>query len=128
MAPRIPKANIMEPAIARMPTPVAFEDGLGERHHTVDPNNEPLEVLTLREDLIAVPSFEFALRERVSRLASFRHACYGHVRAVERLDKGGASTLAIVSDRVPGVRLSNILAVAERELLPLEIEAGLCLI
>lgn len=117
----------MDPAIARAPMPVAFEDGLGERRHTVDPRNEPLEALTLRSELTAVPSFEFALRERVSRLASFRHACYGHVRGVERIDRG-TPTLAIVSDRVPGVRLSEVLAVAEKELLPVEIDAGLCLI
>ena len=117
----------MDPAIARAPMPIAFEDGLGERRHTVDPRNEPLEVLTLRSELTSVPSFEFALRERVSRLASFRHACYGNVRGVERIDRG-TPTLAIVSDRVPGVRLSEILTVAEKELLPVEIDAGLCLI
>jgi hypothetical protein len=115
----------MDPAIARQPAPsFVFEDGLGKRHHTIDAGNQPLEVLTLREELTAVPSFEFALRERASRLAGFRHACYGHVRGV---DKTGA-TLAIVSDRVAGVRLSEILTVAEQQLLPVEIDAALCLI
>jgi serine/threonine protein kinase len=115
----------MDPAIARTPAPsFVFEDGLGTRHHTTDAGNQPLEVLTLREELTAVPSFEFALRERASRLAGFRHACFGHVRGV---DKTGA-TLAVVSDRVEGIRLSEILTVAEQQLLPVEIDAALCLI
>ena len=69
-------------------------------------------MLCLRGELTAVPSFEFALRERVSSLAAFRHACYGRVRSVERL-KDPASTLALVSDATPGVRLSDLLAFAK---------------
>ena len=38
------------------------------------------------------------------------------------------STLALVSERTPGVRLSDILALAERESIPLDINAALCLI
>lgn len=124
MAPRSP--TTMEPAIARGPAPVVFEDGLGSRHHTLDAGTQPVEVLTLRREITAVASFEFALRERVSRFAGFRHPCYAHVRGVERVDRG--SMLAIVSDQAAGIRLSNLLAVAGRKLIPLEIEAGLCLI
>ena len=41
------------------------------RHQVLDPvRNEPVEMLCLRGELTAVPSFEFALRERVSRLAT----------------------------------------------------------
>jgi hypothetical protein len=117
--------SLMDPAIARTPAPsFVFEDGLGKRHHNVDAGNQPLELLTLREELTAVPSFEFALRERASRLAGFRHASYGHVRGI---DKTG-STLAVVSDRVQGVRLSELLTVAEQQLLPVEIDAALCVI
>src|SRR5688500_7924198 len=115
----------MEPS--RVPTPVAFTDGLGDRHHSDGPGNEPLEILTLRPDLTSVPAFEFALRERVSRLAGFQHECYGQIRGISRLGLD-ASTLALVSDRVPGDRLSVILSIAERELIPLEIGAGLALI
>jgi len=105
---------------------VVFEDGLGTRHHTLDATAQPLEILTLRPELTAVPSFEFALRERVSRLAGFRHPSFGQVRSVERLDRG--ATLALISDHVPGIRLSEILAFAGKELLPLDIDAGLCLL
>ena len=106
---------------------MTFEDGLGERHLVVDRAHEPVEMLCLRGELTSVPSFEFALRERVSRLASFRHTCYGHVRSVERLKDSG-STLALVSDAPNGVRLSEILAFAERENVPLDIDAALCLL
>jgi hypothetical protein len=115
----------MDPAIARQDaSPFVFEDGLGTRHYTQDAGNQPLEILTLRPELTAVPSFEFALRERTSRLNTFRHAAYAHVRGI---DKSG-STLAVVSDRLEGIRLSELLAVAEQQLLPVEIDAGLCII
>ena len=81
----------MDPAIARTPssTPVAFEDGLGQRRLSVSVANEPLELLALREDLTAVSSFEFALRDRVSRLSSFQSEHYSRVRGVERVGTVG---------------------------------------
>ncbi|HKT81168.1 MAG TPA: hypothetical protein VJP86_13170, partial [Vicinamibacterales bacterium] len=113
---------------ASAPPAVTFRDGLGERRHVVDPTgSEALEVLCLRGELSSVPSFEFALRERVSHLAQFRHAYYGRVRGVERLGARDA-TLAIVSDATPGIRLSDILAKAEERRIPLDINAALCLI
>src|SRR5213593_2437984 len=120
----------MDPALvsAATPAPLTFEDGLGERHLVVDrARNEPMEMLCLRGELTAVPSFEFALRERVSRLASFRHTCYGHVRTVERLKDSG-STLALVSDATTGVRLSKLLQFAEHDNVTLDIDAALCLL
>jgi serine/threonine protein kinase len=89
--------------------------------------NETLELLALREELTAVSAFEFALRDRVSRLSSFQSEHYGRVRGVERVGKTG-TTLAIVSEHVQGVRLSEILAFAESRLLPIETNAALCLI
>ena len=120
----------MDPAFAPVAAPatVTFHDGLGERHRIVDrARNEPVEVLSLRSELTAVPSFEFSLRERVSHLSTFRHACYARVRSVERL-KNPASTLALVSDITPGVRLSEILAFAENSQVTLDIDAALCLL
>jgi serine/threonine protein kinase len=90
--------------------------------------NEPLELLALREELTAVSSFEFALRDRVSRLSSFQSEHYGRVRGVERIGQGGTTRLAIVSDHVQGVRLSEVLTFAESRLLPIETNAALCLI
>ena len=120
----------MDPALAAASTSgaVMFQDGLGERRLIVEPTgNGTLEMLCLGGELTSVPSFEFALRERVSRLSSFRHTSYGRVRSVERLSDSG-STLALVSEHMPGVRLSEILALAERERIPLDINAALCLI
>lgn len=117
----------MHPAHTHAPTPVTFTDGLGQRHRTDGPSGEPLEVLTLRKDLTSVPAFEFALRERVSRLAGFSHECYGPVRGISRLGTD-ASSLALVSDRVAGDRLSTILSAADRELIPLEIGGALAVV
>ena len=99
----------MDSAVARASTPAAvlFEDGLGVRRHILDQaTNETLEMLSLRGELTAVPSFEFALRERVSRLANFRHAYYGRVRRVDRLTDQ-TSSLAIVRGSQGGSRQSE---------------------
>jgi len=120
----------MEPASAHAgaPAPNAFTDGLGVRRRTTDPvRHEPIELLCLRGELTAVPSFEFALRERVSHLAGFRRACFGAVRSVERL-KSPPSQLVLVSDVTAGVRLSDLLAFAEKADVPLDIDAALCLL
>src|SRR5919201_5912785 len=120
----------MDSAAARLapvPSP-AFRDGLGERVVTVDQTSgDTLETLRLRHDLTSVPSFEFALRERVSRLANFRHGYYVRVRRVDRLQEPGGG-LALVSDHTPGARLSEILHVAEHAKIELDINAALCLI
>lgn len=115
-------------AHAGAPVPYAFTDGLGVRRRTTDPaRHEPIELLCLRGELTAVPSFEFALRERVSHLAAFRHACYATVRSVERL-KNPPAALVLVSDVTAGVRLSDVLAFAEQSTVPLDIDAALCLL
>ena len=115
----------MPAAHARTSTTV-FEDGLGPRHHAAGAAGELLEVLTLRPELTAVASFEFALRERVARLAPFHHEAFTRVRSVERVE--ASSTLALVSDAVEGVRLSTILGVVEQRRLRLETNAAMCLI
>jgi hypothetical protein len=120
----------MDPAIvpAAAPVAVTFADGLGQRHQITDRSrNEPVELLCLRGELTSVPSFEFALRERVSHLATFHHGCYAHVRGVERL-KNSSSTLVVVSDVTAGVRLSDVLAFADRTQVTLDIDAALCLL
>src|SRR3954451_14895772 len=120
----------MDPAVSSpsTPAPVAFEDGLGTRRLALDRSrNETVEMLCLRGELTAVPSFEFALRERLSHLAAFSHGCYNRVRSVERLKDPG-STLALVSDVAVGTRLSEILRFAEAADVTLDIDAALCLL
>ena len=117
----------MNPASAAAERPEAplFSDGLGERIVAVDAaTGDLLQILRVRPQLLAVPSFEFALRERAARLANFRHAYYGRVRRIDRHPSG----LAIVSDHVEGVRLSEMLRVAEERDLRLDLNAALCLL
>jgi hypothetical protein len=118
----------MESAVARgsSSAQVTFEDGLGQRLTSVSVDGEPLEVLALRDELTANSSFELALRDRVNRLTDFESEHYARVRAVERIGKG--SRLALISDRVRGVRLSEILSAAESRLLPVDTNAALCLL
>src|SRR5262245_8838618 len=117
----------MDPALApgSTPKPVVFQDGLGERRRISDISGaDTIEQLCLRSELTAIPSFEFALRERASRLANFRHVYYGRVRSIDRLSEPGA-TLAVVSDSTKGVRLANLLAASQRRPLTLDINASL---
>src|SRR5205823_10185108 len=113
------------PATAERPEAPLFADGLGERVVAVDAaTGDLLQILRVRPQLLAVPSFEFALRERAARLANFRHAYYARVRRIDRHPAG----LAIVSDHVEGVRLSDMLRVAEERQLRLDLNAALCLL
>jgi serine/threonine protein kinase len=117
----------MTPASAAAERPEAplFSDGLGERIVAVDAaTGDLLQILRVRPQLLAVPSFEFALRERAARLANFRHAYYARVRRIDRHPSG----LAIVSDHVEGVRLSDMLRVSEERGLHLDLNAALCLL
>ena len=106
---------------------MAFRDSLGERRLTKDSAGAGVEVLCLRRELAAVPSFEFALRERVTRLAGFRHAYYGRVRGVERSSEF-EHALTILSDATPGIRLSALLDTAHEQRLPVDLDVALCLI
>src|SRR6476659_5477492 len=113
------------PATAERPEAPLFADGLGERVVAVDAaTGDLLQILRVRPKLLSVPSFEFALRERAARLANFRHAYYARVRRIDRHPAG----LAIVSDHVEGVRLSDMLRVAEERRLHLDLNAALCLL
>ena len=114
-------AVVGTPISSLQPTQLTFEDGLGERRYATGTVNEPLEVLKLSSVLSSVSSFDFALRERAARLAGFRHESYARVRSVE-LDRR-TSALVVVSDYVPGIRLSTILAEAHKRPVPLEINA-----
>ena len=102
-----------------------FADGFGARARVDDASGEPVEVLRLRPEIASASGFDFALRERVNRLANFRHAYYARVRRVDRPD---SRTLHVVSDSVEGSRLSRILEVAGHFELDLDVNAALCLL
>src|SRR5262245_62747800 len=115
----------MVPVPNERPEPPLCSDGIGDRVVAADPGTgELLQILRLRPELTAVPSFEFALRERTARLTNFRHAYYARVRRIDRLSGG----LAIVSDHVEGTRLTDVLKVAHQRGLQLDTNAALCLI
>ena len=116
----------MQPAsVVPFTAPAAFTDPLGTRLVISDRPGERLEQLRFAPGLLS-PAFEAALRERVAQLAQFRHPCYARVRRVDRLDGGAA--LALVSEHPRGARLSDVLAVAERDGLDLDINAALCVV
>jgi hypothetical protein len=116
------------PVPNEQPEAPLFSDGLGERVVAADgATGELLQILRIRPALTAVPSFEFALRERAARLANFRHAYYARVRRIDRVQVPGPG-LSIVSDHVEGTRLSDLLRVAHEQNLQLDINAALCLI
>ena len=119
----------MDSVIARVSSPseAVFEDGFGQRRLAVGINGDQLEVLTLRDELTAAAVVEAAVADRVGRLADFQSEHFGRVRSLERSGKS-VPRLVVVSDHVPGIRLSTILAAAERHLLPVEINAALCLL
>ncbi|HET9568763.1 MAG TPA: hypothetical protein VFP16_10365, partial [Vicinamibacterales bacterium] len=119
----------MDPATARAPStgPALFEDGFGERRLALGVNGDQFEVLTLRDELTASAVVEAALRDRANRLADFQSEHFGRVRGVERAGKA-VPRVMVVSDHVPGIRLSKILATAETYLLQVEMHAALCLL
>src|SRR5262249_32349192 len=102
-----------------------FADGLGGRRRREGPH-KPLEIVYLHEQLTVLPSLEFLVRERISRFANIHNDSWTYVRGIERVG-GAASRLALVSEAVTGVRLSQMLSVADQSLLPLDLDAALYL-
>src|SRR5262245_53122694 len=117
----------METNAARVhePRQAVFKDGLGTRYRR-DGSDGPLDVLVLRDTFASIPSFEFLIRERINRLAHIRSESFAQVVFLEHVPDG--ANFAIVSKAVPGVRLSRMLAVAEQNLLPLDIDSALYLV
>lgn len=107
--------------------PVVFEDGLGQRRRVVGARNQTLSVLFLDSELTADPAFESAVRERLAQLAGFHHDAFARARGIVHVTKTPLR-LALASDFVDGPRLSEMLAVADERLIPIEIDAALAII
>ena len=106
-----------------------FEDGLGRRYRPAARNDSdpPLDILCFRHEISDVPAFDFALRERVSRLSDLQHPAYARIKKVDRLnDERG--TVVLMSDGAAGVRLIEILADIERTGRVLDLNAALYLV
>ena len=97
----------------------AFQDGFGERRQTTGANNQLLDLIIVHDQIGGANGFETALRQRAGELAAFQHASFPRLRGVGRLSKT-PSRIVVATDHVPGVRLSDLLAIAERRLIPLE--------
>jgi len=92
----------VEPVV--LPEP-RFRDGLGVRYVRTDGTDDPVEVL---RPLWDVGKMQNAIRQRVSRLVSFRQARFVPVRAAE-VPRDDATTIEVVSDYLSGHRLSQYL-------------------
>jgi hypothetical protein len=101
------------PTISKTAESPVFQDGLGERRVAVEPNGELVQILRLPDAAMALPEFEFALRERVARWSSLRHASYVRVCRVDRL-RVPAMRFALVSEYEHGPRLSDLLRAARQ--------------
>ena len=112
---------------ASAPWRLVFADTLGKRYHGTGPGGELLEAFELRAEFSANAAFEAALRRRMTALAGFHNASFPRVRRVQRAEQPEATLLAI-SERLPGTRLSTILAVARQRRLALHAGAALCLV
>jgi hypothetical protein len=105
----------------------AFQDGLGERRQTTGAGNQLLDLVLVHEALGGVAGFEAALRQRAGELASFTHAAFPRLKGVGKLSKSPAK-IVVATDHVSGVRLSDLLAIAERRLVPLEYDGAAALL
>lgn len=83
-----------------------FNDGLGVRWVARDPAHGAVEVLRLAPTLAARAAVEPALRARVAQLAGVPTPALAAVRQVER----DGAEIRVVTDAVPGIRLSDLLA------------------
>ena len=123
---------LLEPASARESTGnvrPGFEDGLGRRYRPAArlESDAPLEILCFRHEITDVPSFEFALRERVARFSDLQHPAFTRIRKVDRLnDEHG--TVVLMSDGAAGVRLIDVLSDVERSGRVLDVNAALSLV
>lgn len=89
-----------------------FTDVLGDRLRLFDNAGPALELLRFSAPVVTVPGFEAAVRARIEALGSFSHPAFTKVRALSLLDDPHPQ-LALVSELVPGERLSTVLRAAQ---------------
>ena len=87
-----------------------FRDGLGDRFLVRDAHGRPEhECLLIRPELFSVPTFEFALNERLWVLERFEHPAFLTIRNMTRTP-GRLASVSLVYDFTGGIRLSDVLA------------------
>lgn len=108
--------------------PRAFRDGLGDRILALDPGiGGSVQVLHLDRALAAAPGFEVALRERIARFTEFRDAAYARTFRLESSPTPGGH-VSLVSEHVEGLRLSDLLRLADEHGIVVEAAAALSVI
>jgi hypothetical protein len=96
-----------------------FADALGDRHLSVDNTvGTTVEILKFKKELGDTTAFEAALRQRVDDLRRLLHPSLPTLRGVDRLPDGH---LALISDHIPGRRLSEILQTARGPVFAVEL-------
>jgi hypothetical protein len=101
------------------PARPGFSDGLGDRHLQADQTlGTTVEVLRFKKEFGDATPFEAALRQRVDDLRRLLHPSLPTLRGVDRLPDGH---LALISDHVPGRRLSEILQTARGPVFAVEL-------
>jgi hypothetical protein len=106
--------------------PPAFTDGFGARYLGFDGESaDPIEVLAFAPSLIAATEFASAVGVRVARVSGARHTLFARVRRIERPTP---DSLLLISDRVAGWRLADVLDIASRIGLRLDTSAVLNLL
>jgi hypothetical protein len=117
-------ATAPRPSFASSPGEISFQDGLGIRYLGVDPaTGDHLERLCLSFDLGRQVQ---AVEDRISRLLNFRHARFPRVRGVEvsRL-ADGANVVWAIAEPVEGVRVIELLRLAEMSRLLIDVNTTL---
>src|SRR5262245_49134861 len=85
----------------------AFKDSFGEREHGIDSDGSPIELLRLIRDFSAVDG---PIAERLTKLKRVDLPAVGRSYRVEHDDDKRRPRSVLVSERIPGVRLSEIIA------------------
>ena len=83
-----------------------FQDSFGEREVGIDPNGSPIELLRLIKEFT---SFEQQLADRVRQLSGCERPGIARPLRVEEDDNKRRPRLVLVSERIAGIRLSELL-------------------
>ncbi len=103
--------------------PLTFRDGLGERRLFIDrPSGAMVEVWRLRPELAAWHS---QIAERAAQLAAFRHPRFAPVLGVLTPSSGAP---VVISERVPGLRLSALPLLARERHEVVDVHAALYIV
>lgn len=106
--------------------PPIFTDGFGARFLGFEGESaDPIEVLAFDPSLTAATEFASAVGVRVARVSGAKHTLFARVRRIERPTQ---DSLLLISDRVAGWRLADVLDVANRIGLRLDTSAVLNLL